>query len=147
MQNVWQNIMFNWMRGKDPSESLTIDSIWDATLALPPFIGLVLPSGKGGRDMPNPALPIAQGNMMISKGKRFAEKVVEGEPADEAATDLARYWAGNWMGRGGALTSDILGSRYDFMFGDDEGADAPNTVRSRPVAPRTSRGRQAIPRR
>jgi hypothetical protein len=149
MQNIWQNVMFNWMRGKSPEESLTIDSIWDATLALPPFIGLVLPSGKGGRDMPNPALPIAQGNMVISKSKRLRKKIAEGEPADEAATDLLRYGVGNWGGRGGSLASDLLGKRYNFMFGDDEdtGAAAPNTVRSRPAAPRNRSGRPMAPRR
>ena len=148
MQNIWQNVMFNWMRGKSPEESLTIDSIWDATLALPPFIGLVLPSGKGGRDMPNPALPIAQANMVASKTKRLVKKAVEGEPVDEAATDLARYGVGNWGGRGGALASDLLGKRYNFMFGDDDtGAAAPNTVRALPVAPKKATGKKAIARR
>jgi len=147
MQNVWQNVIFNAMRGKDPEESLNFDSIWDATVALPPFISLLLPTGKGGRDMPNPVLPVAQVNTIANKGGKVASKLAKGEDATGATVDLLRYGAANWGGPGGAFASDLTGGRYDFLMGDDDGADAPNTVRSRPVAPRTSRGRQAIPRR
>jgi hypothetical protein len=147
MQNIWQNVVFNSMRGKDPEESLNFDTVWDATVALPPFISLLLPTGKGGRDMPNPVLPVAQVNAVANKGGKVASKLAKGEDATGATVDLLRYGAGNWGGPGGAFASDLAGGRYDFLMGEDEGAAAPNTVRSRPAAPRRASVRPAAPRR
>jgi len=157
MQNLWQNAVFNKMRGKDLEESFDFDSVWDATLALPPFVSLFLPTGKSGRDMPNPVLPVAQINMAKSKIPKAVEGAVDGEWGP--AVDLGRYWLGNWGGPGGAAASDALGGRYDFLFGADEPAPQPaQTMNARPSRPQNparperprtgpTRGRPPLPRR
>ena len=144
MQNVWQNLVFNAMRGKDPEESLNFDSIWDATVALPPFISALLPTGRGGSDMPQPPLPVAQTANVINKGKRAAVGIADGDLAP--TKKLMEYVASQWV-TGGTFASDISSGKYTNIIdtvsgGGGEAVPGPVTP-VRPAKITTTRGRIA----
>jgi hypothetical protein len=144
MQNLWQNLVYNAMRGKDPSESLDFDSVLDATVALPPFVSAFLPTGRGGSDMPQPPLPVAQGANLINKGKKVVPGMMEGDL--EPTRKLAEYAASQWL-TGGTFASDISTGKYTNLIdtmsgGGGEGVPGPMTA-PRPTRITTTRGRVA----
>jgi hypothetical protein len=148
MQNVFNNVVVEHLRGKDWKEKLDFDSIKDAAMALPPFVQVLIPNDNSA----SPFLPVSQ-----SVGaKRAVNQTLRGDNP----LAIPAFAAANWGGPGGVLASDIMKGQYgDPLNVADEPAPQPAPTMNarpsrpqnpaRPERPRTgpTRGRPPLPRR